>query len=136
MTITVAVIINSNIKNVWSAWVTPEDIIIWNTASDDWHTTSAQVDLQVGGEFSARMEAKDGSFGFDFKGVYQKIIKNQLIEYVLEDGRKVAVEFESTANGTKVTETFDPETENSIEMQKAGWQSILNNFASYVESKN
>ncbi|MCW8955504.1 MAG: SRPBCC family protein [Gammaproteobacteria bacterium] len=136
MTITVEIIINSDVDAVWDAWVTPEDIVMWNAASDDWHTTAAKIDLKPGGEFLFRMEARDGSFGFNFKGVYQNIIDHKLIEYTIEDGRNVSIEFESTENGTKVTETFDAESENSIEAQKKGWQSILNNFARYVESKN
>ena len=135
MSITIETTVNADIGDVWTAWTSPEDIKRWNAASEDWHTTHAEVDLRPGGEFIARMEAKDGSFGFDFKGTYQTVEENRLIEYSLEDGRKVRVEFEVTDSGVRVTETFDEETENPIEMQRDGWQSILNSFARHVESK-
>jgi len=133
MKITIEASILSNIDVVWKTWITPEHIKKWNTASDDWHTTVSEIDFREGGEFFSRMESKDGSSGFDFKGVIKKIIDNKLIEYTLEDGRNVSVKFETLENGTKVTETFDAENENSIEIQKNGWQSILNNFSKYVE---
>ena len=123
------------LPKVWSAWTTPSDIKQWNTASDDWHTTKAAVDLRVGGEFSSRMEAKDDSFGFDFAGTYTKIVPNELLEFSFGD-RSATVEFNTTANGVDIRETFDAETENSVEQQRSGWQSILNNFAKYVEAKN
>ena len=133
--ITVEVIVQADIDAVWAAWVTPEDIERWNAASDDWHTPHAEVDLREGGEFLSRMEARDGSYGFGFRGVYEKIVPLQLIEYNMEDGRHVRIEFEATAEGVRITETFDPEETNPIAMQKKGWQSILNNFAKYTESR-
>jgi len=132
--VTVEVVVNSDIDTVWETWVSPEHIKQWNNASDDWHTPHAEVDLREGGEFLSRMEAKDGSFGFDFRGMYQKIVPLQLIEYNIEDGRHVSIVFEATADGVKVTETFDPEETNPVAMQKKGWQAILNSFAKYVES--
>jgi uncharacterized protein YndB with AHSA1/START domain len=132
--ITVEVVVNVDINKVWNAWVSPEAIKNWNHASDDWHTTHADVDLKEGGEFLSRMEARDGSFGFDFRGTYQKIVPGRLIEYVIEDGRAVSVLFEPTEDAVKITETFEPEEQNPIAMQKNGWQAILNNFAKYVES--
>jgi len=134
MTITIEASIPSNIDIVWNTWITPEHIKKWNTASDDWHTTVSEIDFKEGGEFFSRIEAKDGSSGFDFKGVIKKIISNKLIEYTLEDGRNVSVKFEPLENGTKVIETFDAENENSIEIQRNSWQSTLNNFSKYVEA--
>jgi uncharacterized protein YndB with AHSA1/START domain len=122
------------IEHVWKIWTTPQHIMMWNNASDDWHTTRAENDLQIGGKFLSRMEAKDGSFGFDFEGIYTNVISDQLIEYKLADERKVSVRFELKNESTIVTEIFDAENENPIEMQRAGWQSILDNFKSYAES--
>lgn len=133
MKITVEVFVRSEIGSVWKAWNTPEDIIKWNTASEDWHTTSSTVDLREGGKLVSRMEAKDGSMGFDFSGTYTKVIEGHLIEYNLEDGRTVKVEFIEQDDGVKVIETFDAEASNSPETQRDGWQAILNNFAQYVE---
>lgn len=133
--ITIEALINAPIEKVWSAWNTPEDIKIWNTASPDWHTTMSEVDLQIGGKFSSRMEAKDGSFGFDFWGTYSQIEEHSFIESFLGDGRKMSVTFSTEGNQTKVVEVFEAETENSVELQKAGWQAILDNFKSYIESK-
>jgi uncharacterized protein YndB with AHSA1/START domain len=133
MKITVETRINAPIAKVWCAYTTPEDIKQWNTASDDWHTTKASVDLREGGAFSSRMEAKDGSFGFDFAGTYTKIVPLQLIEYSFGD-RTGAVEFVPGANGVSVLCTFDAEAENPVEMQRQGWQAILNNFAKHVEA--
>lgn len=135
MKITIETTVKAPIAKVWSAWTTHSDIKQWNTASDDWHTTKAAVDLRVGGEFSSRMEAKDDSFGFDFAGTYTKIVPNELLEFSFGD-RSATVEFNTTANGVDIRETFDAETENSVEQQRSGWQSILNNFAKYVEAKN
>ena len=132
--ITVEVLIEADIEKVWQCWTEPEHIKNWNSASDDWHTPRAVNDVQVGGMFNIRMEAKDGSEGFDFEGVYTSVEHHKYIEYSMTDGRKVAVTFEMNDGTCKVTETFDPESENSIEMQKDGWQSILNNFKKYVES--
>ena len=114
-------------------WITPEHIINWNAASDDWHTTAAKNDLKVGGKCNYRMEAKDGSMGFDFTGTYTKVKEREVIDYVLDDGRTVSVLFESTDGGVNITETFEAENTNSIDLQKAGWQAILNNFKSYIE---
>jgi uncharacterized protein YndB with AHSA1/START domain len=134
MKITVETLINAPVEKVWSAYITPPDIKQWNTASDDWHTTKATVDLRVGGAFSSRMEAKNGSFGFDFAGTYTKIVPYQLIEYSFGD-RTGAVEFLSAANGVRVRSTFDAESENPVEQQRQGWQAILNNLAKHVTAK-
>jgi uncharacterized protein YndB with AHSA1/START domain len=133
--VTVQALVNAPVEKVWKLWSTPEDITKWNYASDDWHTPRAQNDLRKGGTFSARMEAKDGSMGFDFGGVYDEVETNKLIEYTLGDGRKVKVVFEDKGNATNVVETFDAESENSVEMQRNGWQAIMNNFKKYVESR-
>ncbi|MES2047043.1 MAG: SRPBCC family protein [Pseudomonadota bacterium] len=133
MKITVETIVKAPIVKVWSAYTTPDDIKQWNAASDDWHTTKSAVDLRVGGAFSSRMEAKDGSFGFDFAGTYTKIVPHELIEYSFGD-RTSTVEFVPGANGVTVRVTFDAESENSVEQQRQGWQAILNNFARYVEA--
>jgi uncharacterized protein YndB with AHSA1/START domain len=134
MKITVEKIIKAPIANIWDAYVTPEDIKQWNAASDDWHTTTASVDLREGGAFSSRMEAKDGSFGFDFAGTYTKIVPHKLIEYSFGD-RTGTVEFIANDNEVTVRSTFDAEKENPLEMQRQGWQAILNNFAKHVESR-
>ena len=133
MKITVETLVNATIAKVWSAYTTPEEIKQWNTASDDWHTTKSSVDLRVGGAFSSRMEAKDGSFGFDFAGTYTKILPLQLIEYSFGD-RTGAVEFVPSSSGVTVRSTFEVESENPVEMQRQGWQAILNNFAKHVEA--
>ena len=132
--ITIKAIVNAPVEKVWNAWSNPEDIMKWNSASDDWHTPKAENDLRTGGKFLSRMEAKDGSWGFDFGGVYDNVEKFKVIEYTMGDGRKVKVNFNSKGNTTEVVETFDPESENSIEMQRSGWQSILDNFKKYTES--
>ncbi len=134
--ITVETVVNKPIEIVWDAWNNPEHMTKWNFASDDWHSPSAQNDLKIGGRFSARMEAKDGSTGFDFGGIYTNIEEKAVIEYTMdgEDQRKVKVTFETVEGGTKVTETFDAENVNTIEKQKGGWQSILDNFKKYTES--
>ena len=134
MKITVSVSVSAPIERVWSAYVSPEDIIKWNAASEDWHTTSSTVDLRPGGAFSSRMEAKDGSFGFDFEGVYTNVIEHELIEYAFGD-RSASVRFDSSGDQVTVTVAFDAETENPVEMQKEGWQAILNNFKRHVEVK-
>jgi len=133
-TITVESVVKAPVEKVWKYWAGPEHITKWAAASDDWHTTRAENDLRVGGSFVSRMEAKDGSFGFDFGGVYDDVKTNQLIAYTLGDGRKVTVKFSATANETKVTETFEAESTHSIEMQQGGWQAILDNFKKYVEA--
>ena len=134
MKVTIETTVKASINKVWSAWTSPEDIKQWNAASDDWHTTQSSVDLREGGAFSSRMEAKDGSFGFDFAGIYTKVIPNELLEFTFGD-RAAKVEFLNGENGVLVRETFDAETEHPIEMQRQGWQSILNNFAKHVEAK-
>ncbi len=134
MKISVNTTISAPIEIVWQAYTTPEDIKQWNAASDDWHTTAAKVDLRVGGTFSSRMEAKDGSMGFDFAGTYTKIVENQLIEYSFGD-RNTQVEFNNTLEGVNVSVTFDAESQYSIEQQQQGWQSILNNFKMHVEKR-
>lgn len=135
MQITVETIVRADPGKVWSAWTTPEDIKRWNAASDDWHTPRCENDLRTGGRFSCRMEARDGSMGFDFEGTYTKVAPRELIEYVMEDGRAVSVRFEPVEGGVRVVETFDAETVNPAEMQRDGWQSILDNFRTYVESR-
>jgi len=134
-TITVETTVNAPVEKVWELWTKPEHITKWNNASDDWHTPQATNDLRVGGKFHSRMEAKDGSFGFDFSGTYNEVKPRELIEYTLEDGRKVTIHFTANGNETKMVETFDAEKTHPVEMQKEGWQSILNNFKKYVESK-
>ena len=134
MNITIETLVRAPIDKVWRAYTSPEDIIQWNAASDDWHTTSSSVELRVGGIFSSRMEAKDGSFGFDFAGTYTKVIPEALIEYAFGD-RTASVQFMQTSDGVKVRITFVAETEHSVEEQEQGWQSILNKFASHVEAK-
>jgi uncharacterized protein YndB with AHSA1/START domain len=134
MKITVEAVVNAPVTKVWNAYTTPDDIKQWNTASDDWHTTKSAVDLRVGGTFTSRMEAKDGSFGFDFAGTYTRIVPNELIEYSFGD-RAGAVEFVPGTNGVKVRVTFDAESENPVEQQRQGWQAILNNFARHVEAR-
>ena len=134
MKITVETAVAAPIEDVWRAYTTPKDIMQWNAASHDWHTTAATVDLRVGGAFSSRMEAKDGSMGFDFAGTYTKIVEHKLIEYAFGD-RAAQVEFAATPNGVRVAVTFDSESTHSIEQQREGWQAILDNFARYVEAK-
>lgn len=134
MKIVVSSIIAAPIQEVWRAYTTPEDIKLWNAASDDWHTTSASVDLRPGGKFCSRMEAKDGSFGFDFEGEYTKVVQHQLIEYAFGD-RSASVAFANGAEGVVVTVTFDAETTHSEEEQRGGWQAILDNFARHVIGK-
>jgi uncharacterized protein YndB with AHSA1/START domain len=133
-TITVETTVNAPIEKVWKLWTLPEHITKWNNASDDWHTPFAENDLRAGGKFLSRMEAKDGSFGFDFGGEYDEIITNELIAYKIGDGRKVKIVFTSIGDETKVTETFEPESINSIDMQRGGWQAILDSFKKYVEA--
>jgi uncharacterized protein YndB with AHSA1/START domain len=133
MKISVKTMIHAPLVSVWRAYTTPEDIMQWNAASEDWHTTAASVDLRVGGTFSSRMEAKDGSAGFDFAGTYTQIVPNQLIEYSFGD-RMAQVTFAETPQGVVVQVTFDSEETFSIEQQRAGWQAILDNFARHLKS--
>jgi uncharacterized protein YndB with AHSA1/START domain len=126
--------VHAAVEKVWEYWTEPTHITKWNTASEDWHTPYAENDLKVGGKFLSRMEAKDGSFGFDFGGVYDDVRLNEGIGYTLEDGRKVTINFIRQGDETKVIETFDAENSNPIEMQEAGWQAILDNFKKYINN--
>ncbi|PIQ77312.1 polyketide cyclase [Candidatus Peregrinibacteria bacterium CG11_big_fil_rev_8_21_14_0_20_46_8] len=133
--ITIQATVNAPIEKVWECWTQPKHVTQWNHASDDWHSPRGENDLRPGGKFLFRMEAKDGSAGFDFGGVYDDVQMHKLIAYTMGDGRKVNVTFSEKDGATEVVETFDPEQENSIEMQREGWQAILNNFKRYVESE-
>lgn len=135
MKITIERVVRADPRTVWDAWNTPADICRWNAASADWHTTRSEVDLREGGAFSARMEAKDGSVGFDFGGVYTRVEPLRLIEFRMGDAREVRVEFLPDADGVRVRETFDAEGQHDPEFQRAGWQAILDNFARHVEAK-
>ncbi|MEZ5345173.1 MAG: SRPBCC family protein [Pyrinomonadaceae bacterium] len=132
--ITIETIVDAQMDKVWETWTGADHIKKWNSPSDDWHTTAAENDLRTGGKFSFRMEAKDGSFGFDFGGTYTTVGKNERIDYTLDDNRKVSVIFEPSDAGIKITETFEPEDQNPLEMQKSGWQAILDNFKKYAEN--
>jgi uncharacterized protein YndB with AHSA1/START domain len=134
--LTVESTINAPINKVWEYWTTPDHIKVWNSASEDWHTPFAENDLRVGGSFKSRMEARDGSFGFDFGGVYDAVTQNEYIEYTMGDGRKVEVKFTKNGNETKVVEKFEAENTHSIEMQQGGWQAILDNFKKYAEKNS
>ena len=134
MKITIDTTVAAPIEEVWRAWTTPADIKQWNAASDDWHTTASTVDLRVGGAFSSRMEAKDGSFGFDFAGTYTKVEPHRMIEMEF-GGRTAIVEFSSQDGSVVIQQTFDAEETHSIEQQRQGWQAILNRFARHVESR-
>jgi uncharacterized protein YndB with AHSA1/START domain len=133
--VTVTAKVQVPVNTVWERWTDPSHIINWNYASADWHTTRVENDLRVGGKFLSRMEAKDGSFGFDFSGKYDKIDPLKLIEYTLGDNRKVQISFDSDGKKTIITETFETEQTNSPELQQKGWQAILNNFKKYAEKK-
>jgi uncharacterized protein YndB with AHSA1/START domain len=132
--VTVEATVNAPVEKVWNAWTQPEHIVKWNSASDDWHTPRAENDLRTGGTFSSRMEAKDGSFGFDFGGVYDDVKQHQLIAYTMGDQRQVSVSFTANGDATHISETFDAESENPVDMQREGWQAILNNFKKYTEA--
>ena len=132
--ITVEATVHAPITTVWDSWNNPDHITQWAFASPAWHTPWAKNDLRVGGSFSSRMEAKDGSFGFEFGGVYDAVTTNELIAYTMADGRKVIVEFSAEGDATKVVERFDAENENPVDMQQMGWQAILDNFKKYTES--
>lgn len=134
MKIVVSTIVTAPVHEVWRAYTTPEDIKLWNAASSDWHTTSATVDLRPGGKFCSRMEAKDGSFGFDFEGEYTRVVPHRRIEYTFGD-RTAVVEFAEGPAGVTVTVTFDSESTHSEEQQRDGWQAILDNFARHVEGR-
>ncbi|MFO7526557.1 MAG: SRPBCC family protein [Ignavibacteriaceae bacterium] len=126
--------ISADVKKVWDYFNKPEHITNWNNASDDWHCPKAENDLRVGGKLKSRMEAKDGSFGFDFEAMYDDVIQQKKIAYTMADGRQASTEFENHNGKIKVTTIFDAENDNPIDMQRAGWQAILDNFKKYVEA--
>lgn len=132
--ITVEAVVNAPIEKVWKAWSEPQHITKWCAASDDWHAPAAENDLRTGGKFSTTMAAKDGSMSFDFNGIYTNVKNHDVIEYDIADGRKVKITFAANGNETKVTETFEAEGTHPIEMQRGGWQAILDNFKKYTES--
>lgn len=132
--ITVQTQVNAPVEKVWSYWSEPKHIMQWNSASDDWHTPYSENDLRTGGKFKSTMAARDGSVSFDFEGVYGNVEPLKVIEYSMSDGRKVKVTFNSKGKGTTVTEIFDAEQTNSVEMQRGGWQAILDNFKKYTET--
>lgn len=127
--------VKADLDSTWTAWNNPDDIMRWNTPHESWHTTRSTVDLQEGGTFLSRMEAKDGSAGFDFGGTYTRVVPKEVIAYRMGDGREVTTEFVDRGGETIVRTVFDAETENSEEQQRSGWQAILDNFARYVEAK-
>lgn len=133
--ITIAATIQAPVEKVWACWSKPEHIIRWNNASEDWYTPKAENDLRTGGSFSSRMEARDGSMGFDFGGIYDEVREPEYIAYTLGDGRKVNITFESNGDSTTVTEIFEAEDTNPVDMQQGGWQSILDNFKKYTENQ-
>lgn len=132
--ITVEATIKGDLQNIWLYWTQPSHITKWNFASDDWCCPKAENDLRVGGKMSSRMEAKDGSFGFDFEGVYDEVVDHERITYIMPDGRVSKTRFESLGKHVEVTTVFDTDSQNSIAMQRNGWQAILNNFKNNVES--
>ena len=132
--ITVEVVVNAPLEKVWNCWTAPEHITKWCQASDDWHSPKATNDVRVGGKFLTRMEARDGSFGFDFEGTYTAVDLHKRIEYDMADGRIAKISFLKEGNGCKIIESFEAETENPEEMQKGGWQAILNSFKKYAEA--
>ncbi|KQS27958.1 SRPBCC family protein [Dyadobacter sp. Leaf189] len=132
--VTVSTTINAPVSKVWTYFNSPEHVTQWCFASDDWHAPKSENDLRVGGSFTTTMAAKDGSFSFDFGGVYTQVENEKLLDYDLADGRNVKVMFESAGDNTTVTEVFDAEGENSVEMQQQGWQAILDNFRKHVEA--
>ncbi len=131
--ITVSATINAPIAKIWDCYTNPVHITNWNFASDDWQCPTAENDLRIGGKYSARMEAKDGSFGFDFVVIYDEVVEQTTLSYTMEDGRQATTNFKTLENVVAVTTTFDAETENPVEMQQQGWQMILNNFKKYTE---
>ena len=135
MKITVETLVKAAVDEVWEAWNNPADIQQWNTAQEDWHTPRSTVDLREGGKFMSRMEARDGSVGFDFEGTYTRVVPKREIAYRMSDDREVEVQFIERGDEVLVKETFDPETENTPELQRQGWQAILDNFARYVENR-
>lgn len=133
--VTVQNTVNAPVEKVWTIFTTPADIMVWNTASDDWHTTKSENDLRPGGTFCSTMAAKDGSFSFDFGGVYDEVTTHKAIAYTMGDGRQARTTFEPVGDTTKVTTVFDAESQNPVEMQRGGWQAILDNFKKYTEAK-
>ena len=134
-TVTVEALVNAPVEKVWESWTEPQHITKWCQASDDWHVPYAENDVRKDGKFKTTMAAKDGSFSFDFEGVYTQVEKNKVIAYALSDGRQVRVTFTSQGNQTGVVESFETEAQNPVEMQRAGWQAILDNFKKYTEAK-
>ncbi|PJZ70958.1 activator of HSP90 ATPase [Leptospira perolatii] len=132
--ITVQAAITGDLKKVWDCYTNPKHIIKWNFASDDWQCPWAKNDMKVGGKYSARMEAKDGSFGFEFEAIYDTVVDQKSFSYTMTDGRKATVNFENKDHKILVTVSFDPESENPVEMQRGGWQAILDNFKKYTEA--
>lgn len=132
--VTVETTVDASIDKVWESWTDPKHITQWCHASEDWHAPYADNDPVTGGKFKTTMAAKDGSFGFDFEGIYSLVIPKELIQYELEDGRKVSIDFTTDSGKTRVIEKFDAETMNPVEMQREGWQAILDNFKKYTES--
>lgn len=130
--ITIKTVVNAPKEKVWKLFNNPKHVMLWNNASPDWHTPKAENDLRKSGAFNYRMEAKDGSFGFDFSGQYDDVKQFENISYTLDDGRKVSIEFKDNINSTEIIETFEAENENPIDMQQQGWQAILDNFKNYV----
>jgi uncharacterized protein YndB with AHSA1/START domain len=135
MKITVETFVHATAADAWHLYNTPAHIVRWNAASDDWHSPASRVDLREGGGFCTRMEAKDGSMGFDFEGVYTRVVPQELIEYRMDDGREVAVHFAPAGDGVRVRVVFDAESQNPAEVQRQGWQAILDNFGRYAESE-
>ena len=133
VSITVETAVAVSPELAWAYWTEPRHITQWNQASDDWHTPSVEQDLRVGGRFSSRMESRDGKFGFDFWGIYDAVEPYRLIAYTIGDERKVSVLFDAVRGGTQITETFEAETENSVDLQRTGWQAILDSYKRYVE---
>lgn len=131
--ITVETLVTAPLAHCWAAYTTPADIVQWNAASEDWHTPTAEVDLRPGGAFSMRMEARDGSAGFDFAGIYTDVIVGEQLAYSFGD-RTATVSFAQEGDATRVTVSFDPETENPLDMQRDGWQAILDSFARHTEA--
>ena len=135
VSITVETTVAVSPELAWTYWTEPRHITQWNQASDDWHTPSVEQDLRVGGRFSSRMESRDGKFGFDFWGIYDAVEPYRLIAYTIGDERKVSVLFDAVRGGTQITETFEAETENSVDLQRTGWQAILDSYKRYVEKQ-
>jgi uncharacterized protein YndB with AHSA1/START domain len=132
--VTIKTSVNATLEMVWASWTLPQHITHWNFASSDWHCPSSTIDLKIGGRFSSRMEAKDGSFGFDFWGIYDEIVPRSLLSITLGDGRKMEVRFTQNENNVLVTESFETEDQNTTDRQREGWQAILDNYKSYTET--